>query len=764
MSVATSQTGRSGVFRPTKDTAIPWTINEFHTLIWNGTPYIPVGVRVDADSDSIKAAIAEGAKDLIVDMPDKGAVWNTSLATLLTANAHYLLRLDGVAPIANGFTVAPQVYRLTGITSTRLVTMDIPGAKSAFVVLAVEQDGTIRTSERVPVVDGKVSYLAKLGNDLPHALYVYPDGTGNGQIDWWEGMDQHRDEVMASLRRAKPGPGLRGIVNPLGRMVSPPGREVQVVPDSITFRAEFRRALATKYQSVDNVQRAWAMRANKLNSLEELCRLVPLWSGKRGVPFLWDPTTNELYQTESAKCRIWQDVTEVVNAAATRRQERMVRAIRRVVDVPVIQEWNGWSTMYDADVPAIDGIGARVSGKTGLAIAESACRATSSILRWSTRGWLLATDVDPESTLDDILAIGPRAVFYRTTKSGEAKKLLSAAIDPAQASQTVQALLYPENASNPASPQRLPLGMWWIPTPLSGNRLDLGNNFFAYRVKGTNTSEVVIWAKRAGRYRMRLANAKNATFMALDGQDPKPKFLPTGVELNLSTYPTVMRGVDDYPVPEAAYLDTIAEFTALSNEADRLRRDITEEKFFFADFVKSFEKSPAGSLSLMRQSVYKAAHKLGIVWWFEAENASNTNFSEAVKLPGCSAEGALDLHAAPIVPDGGFFVQFSLTPTNANYDVWISAKIPAERRGDVSVAVGGQILTIVGEPTGVYANGFGWYRLGSVKLSGGGQKLRVSVIPTQATEISLDCVVLSSVPFKPDGISHPDSRGVTAGN
>lgn len=749
---------RDGVYRPDSKTSIPWSINENHTLIWNGQPYMPVGARVDLDPESIRQTASAGVKDLVVDFPANGATWTPGIDALKAADARYLVRINSLAPTCKGFAVQPGSYRLMGIVSPRAVTIDLPDAKSALVVLSLRRDGTIQKTERVPVVGGKLTYLAKPGNDLEHVLLIYPETVSLEQIDWWEGMDAHRDELMASLSRAKLGPGLRGIVNPFGRVATLPGRDVQFIPDSNYFRSELRQFLVKKYKTLESAMRSWAMVSNDIPTFDGLCHLVPLWSPQRGVPMLWNPVNNRLYPAETRRSSYYRDVSEVIATAAARRQERLVRALRRVANVPVIQEWNGWSSIYEGDAAAVDGIGARITGKNEPAIVESACRATSTVLRWSSRGWLAATDVDPESPAEEIWPVGPRAIYYRTATATQLKAIASATPDVAWASQSPQPLFYPEAAANPASPQHLPGNRYWIPSPSEGNRIDLGSQFSAYRIRLPSGPQVVIWTKTPKRYKMRVANPKLVEFTNLDGTHPKSKVVNGGVEVDLSEYPTIMTGSDEYPVPEEAFLETAAQFEALISEADRLHRDISEERLFFIDYFKAYEKAPAGSLALMRQTVYRTTHKLGLAWWFEAESTSDSNFGDTATVSGCSNLGALELHQPVTLPETGFYAQFNLQPSRDTYEVWLAAKIAPERRNDLSVVVGSQILGISSPPIGVYGNGYGWYKLGQVQLSGGAQKLRIVVNPTMFADVSVDSIVMTLLPFTPDGLIHPDPR------
>jgi hypothetical protein len=164
---------REGTYKPTNGAATQWSINDHQTLIWGGQPYLPFGIRIDGTPQAVNAAKAAGITDVIVDLPANGSGWDAVLNALNQANMRYLIRVDSLAPMAHGFAIEPQSYRVAGITQTRQVTLEIPGATSAFVILATRNDGNVVTGERIPVLNGRLSYTsgarsARLSRDDKH--------------------------------------------------------------------------------------------------------------------------------------------------------------------------------------------------------------------------------------------------------------------------------------------------------------------------------------------------------------------------------------------------------------------------------------------------------------------------------------------------------------------------------------------------------------------------------------------------------------------
>ncbi|AIE86531.1 hypothetical protein [Fimbriimonas ginsengisoli] len=762
---------RDGVYVPAGGSGTPWSLNENHTLIWGGQPYLPVGIRIDGTPEAVARAAAAGIKDVIVDLPASGAGWDETFAALKSANMRYLIRIDSLAPMARGVAVEPQAYRIAGITKPTHISVELPGASGAFVAVASRRDSSVSANGYVPIVDGKLTYDAKPGGDTEHVLLVYPETSSIEQPDFWEDLDRHRDLLLSSLKRHAPGPGLRGIVDPMGHTLSLPGRDLRFVPTSPYFRMELRDLIERRYRSVNTATRSWGLGTNDLTTFDDLARLVPLWQGSRGLGMVFDPATKRAYACENKRSSMWNDIAEVVNTAGARRFSRFVAAVRGVADVPVVQEWAGWSAPYENAAPAIDGVGMRASGATTSELIESASRASSTVARWTTKGWLAATDIDlgagadaaaqVPAVLDDLGSLGARAFFVRTDSPKVAKAVADEAAkrlgDLSLANTSLQAIFYPENARNPANAQHLAAGRWWLPAPMDGNRVDLGSMFFGYRMSTPSGSVFAIWARQPGRYRLRLGNTKGVAFQALDGKDPNPKTAKGGIDVNLGEFPTLVTGTDEIPVPDLAFTETLLRFDFMMQIAEKRLTDITEERLYFKDFVSGFDRNPGGNFPQMRVQVDRLGAKVGDVTWIEAERTPDQNFSEAPNWPGCSGGAALVLRT-PLPPGAdGYYAEYRVpVKTTADQDVWIAASVPVERRSEVQVLVNGQVMPLTGAPVSLYGEGFGWYKLGVTRMTGTIGKLRVQVLGSGTSQIAIDAITLTPRPFTPNGISQPD--------
>jgi hypothetical protein len=771
---------RDGTYKPADGSATPWTINDHQTLIWAGQPYLPIGIRIDGTVAAVEAAKAAGISDVIVDLPASGVGWDEVFASLNKAKMRFLIRVDSLAPMAKGFAVEPQGYRITGLTKAQTVSVEIPGATSALVVLANKADGQIVTSERVPIVKGMLLYDAKPGAEVDHVLLIYPEMTSLEQPDFWEDLDSERDTLLGSLKRHAPGVGLRGIVNPMGRSLALPGRQPTFVPTSPYFRMEFRNYLEEKYKSVETLMKTWSISSSELAVLDDqkkmiatfdqFARLIPLWTQSRGVGAMLDPTTNKLYTCDNKRSKAWEDISSVINEAGDRRFSRLVPDVRGVADVPVIQDWLGWAAPYEARRPSVDGIGMRASGTTQSVLADSGSRATSSILRWTTRGWLVTTDLEIGSASDgpaqlpsvmDLLdSLGAKGIFVHADTPALVKAVAAEAskrsTDTSQSTSSPLPVFFPENAYNPAVPQRLPGGHWWLPCPADGDRLDLGSMFYAYRLKLDNGT-VALWARKPGRYRIRMTNPKTAKFQTLDGSSPEPKFAKGGVEISLTEVPLLITGTDELPVPEAAFVETVARITTMIAVSQRSHQEIGEEQMSSHDLISAFDRNPGGSFDQLRKVYWRLVSRVAPYCWIEGERAADTNFSEVLTIPGCSGGEVLALRTLIPPTTAGFYAEYQVpVKTRADQDLWIAAKVPLERRGDISVAAGGQVMHLTGDPVSLYGSGFGWYKLGTTRFAGNLSKVRIQVDSPGNAEIAIDAILVTPDPFQPGGVVPPD--------
>lgn len=728
-------------------------------------------MEISSSADAIAAAKKSGFSDVIVDLPPDGADWKSTISALESDGMRYILSIDGLFPSAKGFAIEPEAYRIDHITSDQHVEFPLPGATSALVVLVTQRDAAVESSERIPIRDGKFSYDVKTNTDLDEVLLVYPEQSDAGHPDYWDQFDGRRDMILSELNNCAPGPGLRAVLNPLGRMFSSAVGTGLFLPESPYFRSELVAYLRGKYRSPDTVIRSWGIGTNDLTSFEAVARLAPLWSGTRGIAKMWDTTTNNLYDCDSKHSNFWLDVDTVVAAAAAKRFERLILTIQSVADVPVIQDWTGWAAPFEASTAVLSGIGFNASGRSPEDIIEAAARPTSSILRWKSPGWLVCTQLeladnsDAASSFRDLMdqmeSMGVRGWFLRDSGPGVVSAAANDAArresDMLAASFAPDPLFFPENALNPAFPKRLPGGKWWLPAPLDGNRLDLGSGYLGYVTNDGTAYETVLWTNGPPKpTELRAANPKMVLISTIDGAPVLVKKQKNGLEVTIDQVPLIIRSAGEIPVPQECYDETANNYAQLVTVADSLHKEIGEYTIFLRDVAARYDKDPGGSVQELRKKFWELNRICAPFAWLEAESSRNTNFSEIAGRSGCSNGAALVLHTPVTTDPKGFFAEYSVhSLSKDNQEVWIAGKIPKEMEKYVTVDVAGQKLVITDGPLSTYSDGFGWYKLGSVKLAKETSDMSVRVYSRQGAYLAIDVVLFYPGSFNPDGVTMP---------
>ena len=748
----------------------PWTIGDGHALNWQGKAYTPIGLRVDGTPDAIEKAAALGFQDLCVDLPVGGDGWAEAFAALQKHNLSFLLNINSLANFADGYSIEPEGFRVTQFKEGVPITLDIPGASSVLAILAASRDGEVLKVERVKTTGGRLELNWPMPSEDDAVLILYPRMQSVDLPDYFEGFDKQRDRLLHSLRMQKTTTGLRGIVNPLGTVVKLPAPDVHFVPSSDFFQIKLAQFLEAKYRSVETAEQSWSMRSSNVDSFAKMASLVPMWSGDRGLLDLWDPSTDKLYPIDNRRSLVWSDIQDVVNGAARRRVQSLTKALHDLVQVPVVQEWAGWAVPYEGGA-MVDGVGMQTHGTQPSDLLEGAARASSTVLRWKKPGWLLATRVDlsdakPDAVnavIEDLISVGARGVFARTDNV-EVQKALAAASARYRTSgitsDGVKAFYFPEDAAFPAEPQRLPGGVWWLPAPYNGNRIELGPRIQAYRFNPNDgSSDRFVYWVASGQLPVRLliAEPKAVTVSSIDGTPITYKLAKGGVDVTLSTTPIVVGGVSDIPIPNISRDDLADHFAKMVIAAGNLHADVTQETVVFQNDAGGFDRSPGGSFTAMTEQYNLVAHKLGRFTWIEGESAESGTLGEHIFYPGCSRNAAYRMQTKLSIAGQRYKVVYNVLPrTQADQDVWIAAKVPVELRAGIRVVVGTQVFSLPDTPVCPYGLGFAWYHLGTTKLGTDPVSITVVVEGTTGFEMAIDNFLLTPDKFEPHGVQMPD--------
>ena len=761
---------------------IPWSVDAAGVFRWGQEIYHPIGATIGASPAEVAAAITGGMRDVVLNLPLDSSDWNIPIAELEKAKVRYMIRLEGGSPPTRGILVDPAGYRVSGVTDSQKFVFPLADADSAVVLAADKVDGTVTQWDRVLPKDGVVAVDIKSATaSAERVVLVFPDGDSYAQLDAWENFDRYRDRLLRKLKATKFGEGFRGLINPVGGTTQLPKDEPSVVPSSDFYRIEMARFLDHKYRSLDTALRAWGIPASfnisapdasaagqfkSLLTFADVARLVPLWRGQRGVSRFYDPVSNRMIEANNRQSAAWADIAEVIRRASITRFTRLSQSIRTAVDVPVLQEWSGWSPVTESPDIHLTGMAVTAEGAGFSDLVERGARAASTALRWEQPGLLVASDIrlkgdqwsQAGAVADDLESMGMRGVFFRAD-SPAAFAAIKAQQERLSAAgpnlELPRALFFPENASEPAQAQRLPGGFWWLPSPAQGNRIDIGSHFFAYRTQTKGRNQLFMWTDVPGRVKLFVTKPDLITIRNIDGSDPAPKKVKGGLEMTMGQLPSVFESIDELPIPEPALQETMGLFKALNDRNKTLKRDITEELLAFQTASQGMDRNPSGSYVLLRQVLRNASLKIGDTSWIEAESSKNNSFSEYANLGGCSGGAALTL-SPRLANATGFFAEYSVSVRYYGIqNVWIAARIPANKRGLVTLTVGGQTLTLPEQPTAFYGQGFAWYKLGTTRLSGNLATARIDVTNALFADMAFDAIVFTPENFSPRGLTLP---------
>ncbi len=743
-----------------------WSLSANNCLIWNGEPYLPVGLRIDGTVPAVEQAASLGCKDVIVELPVRIGAWTPVIEALEKRKMRYIVAISNVAPSSLGVVVEPEGYRVANITTKGRVEVTIPGAQSALVVNALTRDGSIESVANLQLEQGLVAREVDATEDLSQVMLVYPIVRDLRFPDYWEAFDDHRDTLLETLKSTKFGPGLRAILNPIGNLSNFPDPKAQFVPSSAMFRLELEAYLKRKYSSIATAARGWAIPAPDFDSFGAMARLVPLWSPTRGIAQLWQPGTDHLYLCDSKKSQAWTDIQSVISAAANRRVIRLTSAIQQTVNVPILQEWHGWNGPYALAAGGIDGIGIQVRPVASNSVIDGCAPAAATVLGWHRPGWLLVTDLQApdqadamKAALEDSTSIGARGWFVRARSDAAVKSTLALApsISPTIADWKPNPVFFPIAAMNPPVPRSLPGGKWWLPAPGAGNRLDLGANYGGYRYVDLGRQMTVIWALGpTRRIKLRLAAPKAAEFFAVDGSDPKPKMVKNGVEVEISSTPLIISGIDEIPVPDDSVAETVEQIGTLIAAAQGRVPSVEQEAMSFRDLAASLERSPGASFLQMRSLLRRLRLATGNFTWMEAEASRDQIMSDVAPEPGASGDSVLRLRTRLPNLTGAYFANYSFMPRSEGAaSIWIAARIPADERKSVRLKVFEQAYQITDPPIGFYGDGLAWYRLGDVNLTRSKTEVRLEVSTRGGADMVFDTILFAPPDFHPSGVALP---------
>jgi hypothetical protein len=786
-----------------------WQITPAHSLRWNGQVYLPVGVwfnprslRADAteadlqrDEQLLDALAQAGIGDVCVVPTESVAVVSAEylqrfIDALESRNFRYALSLgEAGLPVAQGYVVAPASNRIANIAQGGVVVFRAPYADHALTFVVDTHDNSVLGYSRVSVEQGVGRLPLQLQEGVRAVLVAYPHrplAEAGGYVpDIWESYDTWRDGVLRKLSKVRFGKGLRFFVDPLGRWTLP-SNDDDIIPSSPMFRLGFEAFLAQKYQTLENLMSAWALSERNIASFAEAARQIPLWRGHKGISQLYDLQTGHLRRVEATRCAYWRDVNQYRREALQEAADRMAVVLRRhVVDVPVLLSWQRFHPVYvnTQNRPGVDGL-LVLTAERGFHLATKSMAPAMGQARESLRPMLLLTalahDVKQgyadnqtlQSEADVLGQAGSRGWFFRVTESTvEALPLQwlrafqQTALTRTEWQQPPKVLFFPQTASGICQVKKLPGEVWWVPSIRQGGMVNVGQNYRAYQISTLTGEQYVMWAvDRERPTNFRLIEPRVFTAQLPDGTPLKIGGKGRNFSIKLPTVPVIFTGSGTLFPVEAAE-DTVNELARVIRLGESRRIDVGTARFRWQQARGNLRSGQIYTAYLLAsEALDELIQRLAQYLWMEAESADESNFDEITEQSWASDGKIMRLQNFNDPPARGYYLRYRFAvKEEGNYTLWVACRTQGASPLFWSFDDNPPQPPESNLPVGEYGEGFGWIRMGTIRLSPGTHTLELRVTNRASDAVTpylqwCDVVLLTAENIIPQGINKPPIR------
>ncbi len=837
-----------GSYKDKTGTAHRWYINAAHTLVWDDKPFVPVGgmfqakswtaAATEADYESDIAALAllkaHGVLDIYV-QPTQGGITSVKPANIQRLVDHldssgftYGVSLnDGPREPLIGYVVRPGAFRQVVPPGGGDLRFTVPDAVAGVYFAVGTSGGDVREEGEASVEGNGLRVTAKADTDssltdstrqtvillVPERVYGAGNSTSGGggseigMRNLWEGFDAYRDTVITTFSSVRFGKGFRFLCDPLPANTALTDTFARFIPSSDAFRSEWAAYLGKKYRGMPNLVSSWGIMDPTIATFDEAARLLPLWSGGKGVTAFYHTGTKARLRAQSARSAFWADLA-AFKAESVRdyMNDLAVTLKRTVADVPVVYRngsGGGWNELFAALPPThgFDGLGIVAYGRGSDLATRSAAYTLAQAGESPKTVWLpvLGTADSPYASgketvgYDSKIALtgsfdwlresGAKGLFVtgvRVASPNRASFDLSAApeqldwlrdyaaildstgvrsrLESVGASQTPGAVFYPRRELPGLSPTMLTAGGgWWLPTSRAGQFYYFGETGRAYGIEEPGAGLVYYLWNPKGKQRISISVPKTATSdktasrvawsTNAEGELKKQTlFLTIGPEpIRLLNYPII-------PVPQEAYASARAEAERLIKVAKAEKSDDAGRYMMNVNSIMYKKENPYPGLSQLLSYLEGLRAERRHYFWQDAEVPRGAHsFDEESPIPGASGGRVLRVDARP--DNAPAVAQYEINlGGESTRDVWVAMSPDAL----VSLRLDGSPLvseaTIPQKVGNLFADGaLVWTRFGSAKIPRGPHLLEIRADGPAL----IDVILLSRDPFTPDGAVPP---------
>lgn len=740
-----------------------WKISDQGGLIRNGSLYNPVGLAIDGDAASIGKVESLGVKNFCVSLPLVGADWKSTFTELQKSHSQFLVKVSSAAAPSTGYDIDPLGYRISNVTQPVTLDLNLPGTQSALLIFGTSRDSELEWHKVVNTPNGLLHIELNPLNDLNHVLLIYPLQQSMQLPDLWGGMNQSRDHLLNQLFSIKNTQGLVGIVDPFGDCPAGIPPNGHFVPTDKLFQSQFAEYLQKFYRDVKFVPAAWGMDITTFSTWSDYARLVPLWEGGSGAKDLYDPKTGSLYPVDTDHSLIWRDINTAINQMAQQRFKNISQTLHSILDVPVIQTWNGWGVPYEGEA-VVDGVSAVIQGNQNSEITEAAAKAQSSLSRWGHPGWLAATSLKIDSTkgadissaIQDLVSLNVQAA-YLNPQSDEQLTLFAkfCASQNMGTPSRISAVFYPDSVENPAFPQQIGGGRWWLPAPITGARLNLGSELYGYRMIDNIGPAEVIWGRQPDPNELLLfANPKVVTIESQANDFPSAKLEKDGIRLSIGTLPIVIRGTTETPAPASAVAEIAKRFAEFKKLPNFTHADTDALNYAYNEAATSLPRSPGPAFDKMQLTLNALQSRLGSYYFLSGGEPSDQNFGRREADP--SSIGGRVWHIKSLLPQpaAAIEIQYEFSYLFSNPDhLWIAISGSDEDVAQVSLNYNGGLMHAKLPGILPFGYGYRWYDFGPFQMATGHPRFALDIDGKNPVDLKIDAILVAPEGIIPRGPS-----------
>ncbi len=769
-----------------------------------------------ADVEALKTIKSKGITDIYIN-PVHGATsiplaaWQKLVDHLETEGFRYGIELtDGPKKPLQGWILRPSVYRLAGIAEDKTIELNIPNLQGGIWVLADAAKGDILKTGTLTPIAGKVNIPVQGKPDAKRVLLVYPvkalDPGTDGLQNLWEGYPEYRDRLLSHFQDIKLGAGFRFWVDPFINEMGLRGETPYMIPASASYRLEFEAWLHKKYGDFGKLARAWGL-SGDIRSYEEAAQLIPLWQGHKGLTYYYNTITGGTSRLSGPASQVWDDLTHFRNESIRGYLNDIASVLKRkIADAPVVVKWTATHDYLINDlVGGFDGIGVEAYGEPGTIGPYAGAQCLAIVEQASRPMWLLTTETQStsaaakdgqgyksqEQLLASLAALkdsGSKGFFVFGLNLSPPWTNFDLTLVPDQLGWlgAFQARLSTEtlfgewrprtvwfSARNPygADISRLERDLWWLPKRGDAREVPVEPGIRAYAIEDAQGTAIYIWSTGIPRTIDVSTAAGFRPTVYFTGNEPRSvKNSKSKVTIPLTKDPVILRGM---PVANFLTVDGLAHqlsyLTKLVEKAEAMSLPIGDQKMALEN-AKHMIKSDSMQMAstTLARAIMELEPMVAPFDWVEGENATETNFDEVAYTPGASATRYLSINTSldpPLAPYSASLAAY--VSADADYAVWLAGSpVGTPEASAVSWNVDESSwmpikdIVTTGNP---YASGLYWSKIGTLHLTRGKHVLRFRLDgrrkqPDNNYVMSIDALMITREPFRPDGARRPDMQ------